>query len=42
MESLPMIPDDIPHRFTVLTVPRRLDRLRRDPWKDYLSDAQII
>jgi bifunctional non-homologous end joining protein LigD len=34
--------DEPPDRFTVLTVPRRLDRLRRDPWKDYWSDAQII
>jgi DNA primase len=34
--------DEPPQRFTVLTVPRRLDRLRRDPWKDYWSDAQII
>jgi bifunctional non-homologous end joining protein LigD len=43
--SMPLGWDDLdepPHRFTVLTVPRRLDRLRRDPWKDYWSDAQII
>jgi bifunctional non-homologous end joining protein LigD len=34
--------DEPPDRWTLLTVPRRLDRLRADPWKDYWSDAQII
>jgi len=34
--------DKPPHRFTVLTVPRRVRRLRVDPWQDYWSDAQVI
>jgi LigD, primase-polymerase domain len=34
--------DESPNRWTLLTVPRRLDRLRADPWKDYWSGAQII
>ena len=34
--------DEPPDRWTLLTVPRRLDRLRADPWKDYWSDAQMI
>jgi bifunctional non-homologous end joining protein LigD len=34
--------DEPPDRWTLLTVPRRLDRLRADPWKDYWSGAQII
>jgi bifunctional non-homologous end joining protein LigD len=34
--------DEPPHRWTLLTVPRHLDRLRADPWKDYWSDAQLI
>jgi len=43
--SMPVGWDDLdepPDRFTMLTVPRRLDRLRKDPWKDYWSGAQII
>jgi bifunctional non-homologous end joining protein LigD len=31
-----------PDRWTVLTVPRRLERLRTDPWKEYWSAAQVI
>jgi bifunctional non-homologous end joining protein LigD len=31
-----------PDRSTLLTVPRRLDRLRADPWKDYWQSAQIV
>jgi bifunctional non-homologous end joining protein LigD len=34
--------EDPPDRWTLLTVPRRLDQLRTDPWKDYWSDAQTI
>jgi len=34
--------DEPPDRWTLLTAPRRLDRLRTDPWKDYWSAAQII
>jgi bifunctional non-homologous end joining protein LigD len=34
--------DEPPDRWTLVTVPRRLERLRADPWKDYWSDAQII
>jgi bifunctional non-homologous end joining protein LigD len=34
--------EDPPDRWTLLTVPRRLGRLRMDPWKDYWSDAQTI
>jgi bifunctional non-homologous end joining protein LigD len=31
-----------PERWTLATVPPRLQRLRRDPWKDYWSGAQEI
>jgi bifunctional non-homologous end joining protein LigD len=31
-----------PERFTIETVPRRLARLRRDPWADYWRAAQEI
>jgi len=31
-----------PGRWTLLTVPPRLDRLRRDPWKQYWTSAQEI
>ena len=34
--------DEPPDRWTILTVPRRLDRLRTDPWKDYWHSAQVI
>ena len=34
--------DEPPDRWTLQTAPRRLDRLRTDPWKDYWSAAQII
>ena len=32
----------VPSRWTLLTVPRRLDRIRVDPWKDYWSTPQTI
>jgi len=34
--------DDLPERFTVLTVPRRLARLRTDPWAAYWRSAQVL
>lgn len=34
--------DERPDRWTLVTVPSRLERLRADPWKDYWSGAQII
>ena len=34
--------DDPPDRWTLLTVPRRLARLRHDPWKQYWGSAQKI
>ena len=34
--------DDPPERWTLLTVPRRLDRRRVDPWQDYWTSAQTI
>jgi len=43
--SMPLSWNDLadpPDRWTLLTVPRHLDRLRTDPWKDYWSDAQTI
>jgi bifunctional non-homologous end joining protein LigD len=43
--SMPLSWDDLnqpPDRWTLLTVPRRLERLRSDPWKDYWSAAQLI
>jgi bifunctional non-homologous end joining protein LigD len=32
----------MPDRWTLRTVPRYLDRLRADPWKEYWQSAQII
>jgi bifunctional non-homologous end joining protein LigD len=32
----------MPDRWTLRTVPRYLDRLRTDPWKEYWQSAQII
>jgi bifunctional non-homologous end joining protein LigD len=43
--SMPLAWDDLndpPARWTLLTVPRRLDRLRPDPWKDYWNTVQTI
>jgi bifunctional non-homologous end joining protein LigD len=43
--SLPLGWNDLdqpPERWTLLTVPPRLDRLRADPWKDYWKEAQIV
>lgn len=43
--SMPLDWDELksaPERWTLLTAPRRLDRLRTDPWKDYWSAAQVI
>lgn len=43
--SMPLGWDDLespPDRWTLLTVPRRLARLRTDQWKDYWSVAQVI
>ena len=43
--SMPLDWDDLhdpPDRWTLLTAPRRLDRLRTDPWKDYWQGAQLI
>ena len=34
--------DDTPERWTLLTVSRRLSRLRNDPWKKYWVSAQDI
>jgi bifunctional non-homologous end joining protein LigD len=31
-----------PDRYTLLTTPRRLRRLRRDPWTDYWTSAQTV
>ena len=31
-----------PERWTLLTVPKRLARLRRDPWKNYWTSAQEL
>ena len=31
-----------PGRWTMLTVPRRLARIRTDPWADYWDCAQTI
>jgi len=33
---------DPPQRWTLSTVPRRLDRLRADPWKEYWRSSQEI
>jgi bifunctional non-homologous end joining protein LigD len=35
-------PSRPPHRFTLLTVPARLSRLRADPWQGYDSLRQKI
>jgi bifunctional non-homologous end joining protein LigD len=43
--SVPLDWDDLgdpPDRWTLLTVPRRLDRLRADPWKQYWRSPQEI
>ena len=43
--SMPLDWDDLdepPHRWTLLTAPRRLARLRADPWKHYWRGAQSI
>jgi bifunctional non-homologous end joining protein LigD len=43
--SMPLAWDDLdepPDRWTLLTVPRRLARLRADPWKHYWRGAQSI
>jgi bifunctional non-homologous end joining protein LigD len=43
--SMPLDWDDLespPDRWTLLSVPRRLERLRTDPWKDYWSASQVI
>ena len=43
--SMPLSWDDLnerPDRWTLVTVPSGLERLRADPWKDYWSGAQII
>ena len=43
--SMPLDWNDLeapPDRWTLLTVPRRLERLRADPWKDYWQSAQAI
>jgi bifunctional non-homologous end joining protein LigD len=34
--------DDTPERWTLLTAPRRLARLRKDPWHQYWVSAQEI
>jgi DNA primase len=34
--------DQPPERWTLLTVPPRLDRLPADPWKDYWKEVQIV
>jgi bifunctional non-homologous end joining protein LigD len=43
--SMPLGWNDLrepPERWTLLTVPRRLERLRTDPWKDYWRSAHTI
>jgi len=43
--SMPLSWNDLaqsPERWTLLTVPRRLARLRTDPWKEYWRTAQDI
>jgi len=45
MVSMPLGWNDLnqsPERWTLLTVPRRLDRLKADPWKDYWHTEQVI
>jgi bifunctional non-homologous end joining protein LigD len=34
--------DDGPERWTLVSVPKRLARLRRDPWKNYWKSAQEL
>jgi DNA primase len=34
--------DEPPEQWTLVTVPRRLARLGRDPWKQYWATAQEI
>lgn len=43
--SMPLKWDDLdesPARWTLMTVPQRLSRLRTDPWKDYWKSRQTI
>ncbi len=43
--SMPLDWNDLengPDRWTLLTVPKRLARLRRDPWKNYWKSAQEL
>jgi len=43
--SMPLDWSDLrepPERWTLLTVPRQLERLRADPWKDYWRSPQTI
>jgi bifunctional non-homologous end joining protein LigD len=43
--SMPLGWNDLaeqPQRWTLLTVPRRLERLRTDPWADYRRSPQVI
>jgi bifunctional non-homologous end joining protein LigD len=43
--SMPLGWDDLripPARWTILTVPRRLARIRTDPWKEYWASGQVI
>src|SRR5207244_11287062 len=45
MVSMPLDWNDLgdpPRRWTLLTVPRRFDRVRADPWKDYWETAQTF
>jgi len=45
MVSTPLRWDELgktPDRWTLLTVPGRLDGLRADPWKDYWHTSQVI
>lgn len=43
--SMPLAWDELqetPERWTLLTVPRRLRRIRSDPWKAYWHTAQLV
>jgi bifunctional non-homologous end joining protein LigD len=43
--SMPLGWNDLnepPDRWTLLTVPQHLDRIRADPWKEYWKSAQVI
>jgi bifunctional non-homologous end joining protein LigD len=45
MVSMPLDWNDLqdpPRRWTLLTVPRHLDRIRSDPWKNYWHTSQTI